>query len=347
MSYSVKKAGIPFIPKVNVDPDTLATATNFSVSYVLDTDPTTNIAVTGSFTEGAKAGTFFAPAVTINSVGDYTFTISNTVDGLGNASTPIVVVNATMDDIKNAIDVAQADITAIKATTDLLNTTELENISEQITALQTTCDNVKNLIDDEDGSTMNSVMEFVEAINNALSDSGSGLGALSQYTDNLELMLEGKEYVDTTGTTISEADSKGLAEIFAEIEANGVAIADIDSDITQAVTDLNTSITNAKNEIISELGDVQTALETKIAEVKTIVESNSNVLLDAGFGLEALKDLIEALECSDNSDILDVLNNTTYGLEAIKNFLNTMDAKLDSIESKVDNIVSQSVVAFI
>jgi hypothetical protein len=341
-------------------------------------------------------------------------------------SASVVVVNASLDDIKTAVDSAQTDITAIKATTDLLNTAELEGIAEQITGVQTTVNSVNDLIvnktaeltftgidetanlvvgDDVVGDTsgaigtvvssvfgtdtvvsiqsvvgifvvgetvtgtgvssaissliegntaVDSVMEFVAEINAALADGSSGLDVIAGYTDNLELMLEGKAYTNTLGASISEADSKGLVEIFAEITSNGVDIGTAISSIgavSTSVGALQTAVDNGFTSIEASVAAFKLSVEAKVDGVKTVVDANASVLGHVSHGNASLKGLLDTLTTNlsavdtDVNSVIATLGDATFGLSAIKTLLGTMDAKLDTMDGKLDTLVSGNVVS--
>jgi peptidoglycan hydrolase CwlO-like protein len=181
---------------------------------------------------------------------------------------------------------------------------------------------------------VNSVMEFVEAINSALTEGGSSLDVLASYTDNLELMLEGKEYVDTEGNTVSAEDSKGLAEIYAAIEANGVDIADNNT----AIANLSTDVANLKTSVEGKVDAVQSTLDgmldetdsdslvSKLNAVKTAVEANQTTLEDAGYGLEALKNLIDTVDTNLDGLIADFADG------------GRLEVRFDTIDTTLDNL---------
>ena len=328
MSYSVKKAGVEFFIKIDTDGDLIGKAANFSALYINDaTKASTNVGA--SFTEPAD-GLYMCP-VTIPSTGDYTVVVANTTDGMGNVPSAVVVVNATIDDVKGAVDTLQTDMTAVLAEVDGLN-------GEDLTALKTTIDNIKTLIDDEDGATVNSVMEFVEKIDDALSGGSGGLAALEGYTDDIENMLVGTEFL-TDGVTANpfyDATNPGVAK---------------DSTIYTALTTLQTDITTAKDSIETKLDTlVGTSADTsaedtlygKVAGVQEVVDANKLTLEDAGFGLSALKDLLDVLTvnmATHDTDIKAILTDATNGLEAIKT---DIMAKLDAMDLKLDTIVDNT-----
>lgn len=327
MSYAVKKAGVAFKPKINVNPDLTGKAANFSMLYIDDATGT-KTDVSGSFTESPDApGLYFAPSVTIPTVGDYTFNIVNSVDGLGNVSTPVVVMGATIDDVNTAIANAQTVIDTIAADVDGLNGQDLQDIKTAISDVHT-------LLDDGDPATRNSVIEFLQDINAAIADSGSGLAALKGFTDDVENMLLGTEFLadGTTANPFYDATNPGVATA----AALNAGITTLSTAIANAVTNDNTN----KDTII-----------TAISNVQTVVDANKLTLEDAGYGLNALKTLLDSVisgQGTDTTTITDILNDGVNGLAAIKTLLNTMDGKLDSIEGKIDAIGgTNTAIAFV
>jgi hypothetical protein len=293
---------------------------------------------------------------------------------------PVEVKSADMSDLESLLNTLQSDMTSVKGQVDVLDEAELNGIAEQATSIQTTVDNIKTLINDGDGATVNSVMEFVEAINNALTTGGSSLSVLAGYTDNLELMLEGKAYTDTEGNAVSEEDSKGLAEIFAAITSNGTDIATANAAITALQTSVNTHTTTITDAISASQTAVETAItnakasiETNVAAVKTVVDSNAALLADAGFGLEAIKNLIVTADAAvdtlaarfdDGGDVevrFDAIDSAIANIDAdivaaittvtdavsatqtaiqtdIANLSSSLDTKYAALDSKLDTI---------
>ena len=188
-------------------------------------------------------------------------------------------------------------------------------------------------------NAVNSVLEFVTAIDNALANGGSSLSVLASYTDDLEAMLRGDAILPSTGSA-SPFAGKGLVATFDAIGANGTAIANLDTHLGNVDTTLQNAITSAK-----------TAIQTDIAAVKTVVDSNASVLADAGYGLSAIKTAIDGVNtalASHDTGILAVLNDTTNGLAAIKTAvmdkLAIMDGKLDTITANQTATVVTRVV---
>lgn len=199
-------------------------------------------------------------------------------------------------------------------------------------------------------NAINSVMEFVEAINNALTGGGSALDVLAGYTDNLELMLEGKQYVDTTGATVLEADSYGLSEIYAKITANGVDIAAANTALSDATTGLaaiKSAITTAQTSIEGKIDAQTTTIQTDIAAVQTVVDANKLTLEDSGYGLSALKTLLDNLSSDISLGFIgvdgrfDTIDTTLTNIsDAITNQTTHLDSRLDDIENAIGGVAS-------
>ena len=321
-----KKVGVPFIVKTDVGPDQSGIAANFTVSYEDDATQT-EVAVNGDFVESSTVpGLYYSPEITISSVGDYTINVVNTENGLGNVSGAVELVAATIDDVNTAVAGVQTDVTAIKATTDLLNTDELENLAEQITAVDTNLGNLTTLVNSDDAD--DSITSIRELLND-IKSGGANVDTLLNGHKDIEAMLNGDQYL-SDGTTENPLYGKGLDEIFDKVTSN--------------LTDLDTAITNAKDAIATNISDFKTSVEDKVDAVKTVVDANAAILGDDENGNAALKTLLDDLTTnlaeanSDTDSIIAALNDGTTGLGAIKTLLDTMDGKLDSIEGKIDTL---------
>lgn len=321
-----KKSGVPFRVKTDVGPDQSGIAANFSVSYEDDATQT-EVAVSGSFVESSTvSGLYYSPEVTIPAVGDYTINVVNTTDGLGNVSGAVQVVSATIEDVNSAVAAAQSDITAIKATTDILDTDELNNLAQDISAVDTNLSNLITLVDSQDGS--DGITSLRELMNDILAGGANVDSLLNGHLD-IQAMIKGDEFL-SDGTTSNPLYGKGLDEIFDKLVSN--------------LTDVDSAITAAKNSIETNIANFKTSVEDKVDAVKTVVDANQAILSDATHGNAALKTLIDGLASdiaeanTDTDSIIAILNDATTGLGAIKTLLDTMDGKLDSIEGKIDTL---------
>lgn len=323
MSYAVRKAGIPFKVKVETSADLSGIAAGFTAYYINDADGV-RTDISGAFSEDVNAaGLYFSPEVTIPAAGDFTVVMSNATVGMDNHPTPIVVTTASIDDIKEAVDDLRVVTDAIALDVEGLDGTDLQSIRDNLTA-------IKTLIDDQDGTAVNSVMEFVAQIDAALLNGSSGLAALAGYTDDVENMLLGTEFL-ADGVTANPLFGANNADIKALIEAN---LIQLQGDIAAAQTSIETKI-----------GDAQAVIEAKVAEVKTVVDANAVKLGDAGYGLEALKLLIDGLAsdvANGENDILAVLNDATKGLVGIYDTMvsrfDNLDNAVATVDSKLDSI---------
>jgi len=282
------------------------TSVNESVEYIkeLISDVTTTVTVAGdataAFTEDGKVVGKTSGAEGVVSVATY------------DADADVTTV--TLSNTKGVFEVE--DVTATDGSTQTLTSTTVA------------------------GSAVDSVMEFVNALNDSIADGNDSLNVIKTYTDNLELMLEGKEYTDTEGNVVSADDSKGLAEIYTEITANGVSIADANT----AIANLDTKVGDIQTSVEGKIADVQAAVDaltdadnadslvSKVNAIKTVVDANSDVLTDAGYGLEALKGLIDTA----NSSIDDLVADWADGGRLEVRF-DTLDSTLSDLDTAVNN----------
>lgn len=191
-------------------------------------------------------------------------------------------------------------------------------------------------------NSVNSVLEFVKQIDAALSGGGTGLSALEGYTDDIENMLLGTEFLadGTTSNPFYDATNPGVAK---ESSLYSV-LSTLQGNISTAVSTLETDITNAKDAII-----------VKTDAIQAVVDANKLTLENAGYGLSALKDLIDGVATdvgTAETNILNVLNDASNGLANIRSEMNTrfdtVDAAIADIDTAIGNIAgAQSFNAFV
>jgi len=346
---AIKKAGVQFHAKIDTNRDLIGAAAQFTAEVIVDadgsilTDASANASI-GAFTEVGSTGIYRAP-VTLTDQGDYTISVKWT-DGVNTEHIPfpVEVKSADMSDLETLLNTLQTDMTSVKTQVDVLDEATLNALDAKINTINTTVDAIK-LLTDNPGGAVNSVMEFVTAINDALSTGGNSLSVLSGYTDNLELMLEGKAYTDTTGAAVAAADSKGLAEIFAEIQTNGVDIATANTALTNLsaqVTAFKTSVEGKVDQVQLDLTQGVTDIRADVAAVKTVVDANSAILGDAVYGNAALKALIDGVSGDLATAVTTITNadaaNTTTITDAITAAKTAMDSRFDTVDSALANI---------
>jgi len=322
MSYSVKKAGVAFKTKLGTNADLTGQAANFGAYYINDTTGA-KTDITAAFTEDANTAGLYMVETTIATKGDYTIVINNSTIGMGNHEAPVVVVDATIDDVKLVVDSLTTTLATVAADVDGLNGDTLVTLKDDIAAISA-------LISDGDTSgTATTVMDFVTQINEAMA-SGSGLTALEGYTDDIENMLVGTEFLrdGTTANPFYNATNPGVAK---------------ESSLAAALLTLQGNITTAQTAVTDAITASEAAIIVKTDAVQAVVDANKVTLEDAGFGLAALKALIDGVNTAvqtGETNILNVLNDATNGLTAIKTELVTrfdsVDAKLLTIEGKVE-----------
>ena len=304
---NIKKAGVEFITTLDLRPDLTGKEDTFTVKYRRNSDGT-ETDVSSDVTElDSSAGTYQFP-VTVSDAGDYTMLISSTIEGFDNIVSAFVVANASIDDVKAVVDTLTTTLEDVKGQVDTLDEDLVNGISEKVVSVDDKLTELKALLSDTDDDAITSLRELLQDITDAGSDRDGVIASLTQYTDNLELMLEGKEYTDTEGNTVAVDDSYGLSDLFTKI--------------TEGV-------------------DTAAAIESKVDDVKTVIDANKSTLEDAGFGLSALKTLIDNVQAAiddkdtDNDDVLSVLNDEDTGIVALRDSLMT---KLDSMDDKLDGI---------
>jgi len=175
-------------------------------------------------------------------------------------------------------------------------------------------------------NTVNSIIEYVEAINNAVSEGNTGLSALKGYTDDIENMLLGTEKLaNGDDNPFYDEDFPGAAK---------------NKDLHDGFADLKSSMDDAKASIEDKIANARQDVLDATDAIKSVVDGNKDKLEDDGYGLEALKNLIDGVSTKvtdTTDDIKDILNDADNGLKAVKDAimdkLNSMDGKLDDIKA--------------
>lgn len=425
MAYSVKKAGVQFYITVDTGADLTGIGANFSLTVRNNSngDVSTGI-TTGSFSELSESAGTYQAAVTISNAGDYTVIIANSTNSLGNITAPLIITNATIDDIYDAVDTLETISNNIYSEVQNLDGDSIAAVQTSITNLSTEIESISGLLANKtavltfegadesanidvgtivtgqdsaalgrvetvnfdgtdtivnlsqvigeydlagneeisgDGGTTttgidnvvygntatDTLMEFVEAINASI-NSEDGLAVIAGYTDDIENMLNGTEFLKdgSTPNPFYNASNPGVAK---------------EATLVNALTTLQSAITTAENNINSHTDGLVGANSDTVSGtlfgdlylLKQVVNANKSHLEDSGYGLQALETLLNNVETtlgaptdasgsdtvySKIADVTSELSNATYGLSAIKTFLETMDSKLDSIETKIDSI---------
>ena len=184
-------------------------------------------------------------------------------------------------------------------------------------------------------NTVNSVLEFVEAVNSAIEDGATGLAALAGYTDDVENMLLGTE-------KLANGDDNPL------YGANN-------ADLKALMETLVTNLDDSRNAISDKMDNAKAEIIDKVDAVKAVVDANKAILEDSGYGLDALKGKLDTLSsdlASDKDDIMAVITEETKGLVGIYDTMvsrfDSVDSQLSVLSDKIDDLsTSQGFTAFI
>jgi len=164
-------------------------------------------------------------------------------------------------------------------------------------------------------------------ISNYITNSENGLGVLSGYTDDIENMLNGTEFLSdgTTANPFYDATNPGVLK---------------ESTLKAKLEELKTNIN-------SSISAAQTAIQNDVAAVQTVIDSNKSKLEDAGYGLSNIKTLLDNLNSqivSNASNITNALQDASNGLSAIQTAANTRFDTLVSNITNVETTVSSNIV---
>lgn len=325
---AIKKQNIPFYVTYNVGPDISGLAATLSASYRKQGDSGSWTTVTGTFVE-EKPG-FYTLPITLADLGTYNVAIESTDDILSadRLVGSVTVVKATVNDVIDAIQAAQSDITGIKGQIDMLDEQSLDLIKSTVDTIQTKVDDLKVLLVDENDPAITSLKELILAIQAAGSERDSVIGALTAYTDDIEYMLSGT-------ATLKD----GSANPF--FGKTGYDIYDLLVVTAQNITD---AINTAKTAILTDAQAKSDLVITKLASMKTTIDANSDMLTNAGYGLAAIKGLLDTIITNTSggtSSVLDVLNDPVDGLSAIKSETATIVSMLSTIDGKIDKVLAR------
>lgn len=308
----MRKVGVEYDITRQLNPELSGLADTLTLKYKKKGD--TNYTVGGAFTEDAE-GLYISPII-YDTKSVYHIVVDSTDARVKQFAGYVSVDSFDIEDVKVAVDGVQDDVTAIKAKTDLLNTAELENLAEQITAVDTNLGNLTTLVNSEDANDgITSLREMLTEIQTG----GVNVDSLINGQANIEAMLQGNEFL-ADGTTANPLFGKGLDEIFDAIASN--------------LTTLNTAISNAQTAVETAITTAKESVESKVAEVKAVVDANAVTLGDATSGVvKSINDILVAIGDGGTTEIrFDAIDSAISDAQtAIMDKLTVMDAKLDTL----------------
>ena len=320
----MKKVGIEFRPGISVPAELGDISATLSGQYRVEGSTGSWTPFVSGFTKD-KDG-FYSSPVTIATAGVYLFTISSTETSIDDLDFYVTVVESSIDDVKDAIDAMQVDVTALKTSLGSLDEGKINDISTAIGDVDEKLVELKALMSDETDPAIVSLRELLQDIAQAGSSRDGVLSALASYTDELETIVRGDEF-KADGVTPNPFYNKTSKDVYDLLESSSTTILGKIEDI--------------KGEIIADALDNRNAIEAKLDAAKLVIDANAALLGNADFGLSKLKDMLVTIDqntAGGTQSIIDLLEDADNGLSAIKV---AIDTKLDTIISKVDGVTKR------
>jgi len=199
-------------------------------------------------------------------------------------------------------------------------------------------------------NAIDSVIEFVEEINRLL-NAENGLAVLKGLNKDIENLINGSATLEDG--SVNPTAGKGLVKIFDEIVASHSEITEIKTlvnDTTVGLAAIKTAVDAGKTAIEAKLdamlnGADENSLTAKINAVKLAVEANRSILENSTFGLEAVKTNLDTLAALfvDGGSVevrFDVINEALATLSsailtAIEQQTAHLDSKFAELEAKL------------
>lgn len=349
--------------KVELGPDADGLVTsNFSLKYYSDSDLNTNLASGVTFSESTDTpGLYYSSDITIATEGDYTFVVTNTVDGYGNVTMPIVVTKASMGQIYDAVDTVEATLATVAADVAGLD-------GDTLTDIQASVDNVKSVVDNVSDLINNKSAELTftgadETANLVVGDTVTGQtsGALgyvtaSTFGTDTVVTLSGVvgeftvgEEIAGTGTTTTGLDTatysnttvdsvmEFVSQIDAALQDGGSALQILEEDLanimagSEFLSDGTTAnpLYDATNPGVATSAELQIALgqlqadigNIDLTEVTSLIGTAADTTSGTLFG-----DLYLAKQVIDANKALLDTNATEVGL--IKGYVDNLETRL-------------------
>lgn len=330
----MKKTGVPFYAGIDglnavdangniVDTDISA---NIIAEYKLESADNTAWQATTDPALQIKPGSYNIP-FTLNTAGVYDLAISSSNDDFETMTFKVTVQDTDIDDVSEAVTVLQSTLDAVKTQVDVLDEQELNNVNEIVTSISAKLTDLTALVGDETDNSITSLKELLLEIQNAGASRDSVITALSQTltdaTDDIEAMIRGDEKL-SDGVTDNPFFGNTNIDVHTTLkDLSGL----VSSGFTSLETNLKAAITTAKDTLVAEIDDVQ-----------AIVDSNKLLLEDGTVGLGALKTKLNtiATTISDNDNgVTQQIDDLAAQLGTVStnltNKLNVMDGKLDTV----------------
>lgn len=325
---AIRKQGISFYPAVSLAPTQTGLASTFTGKFRLEGNNGSWTSFPNAFAEVSPG--FYQSPIVIEAAGTYDVVVESTNVNVSTINSKVVIVAATTDDIALALTAAQADITSILNKVDVLDDTLLASIGAGVTDIDTKLAELKALMSDEEDPAIISLRELLQEIIAAGSTRDSVIAALTSYTDDIENMIKGSEFLQDG--SVNPFFGKTTHDVYDKLT-------DIATLLGQTISSATTTVTNA-------IDAAKTELATVINTVNTAVQAN-NAVLTGTDGLAVIHAAITAVQATlgaDTTSIADQFAAVTASLTgldtSITSFRTSVETKLDTIETKIDGVAA-------
>lgn len=319
-----RKVGKAFTPEIQTHKDITGIANTFTFRYRLDDGVGGDWTVVNSVENPVveiSPGKYGCP-VTFTVEGLYDFEFISTDPRVQTHAGKVEVTKYNIDEVRDAVAVAQEGINDIKSKIDTLDAGTMDIITEKTAQLSDAIQTINTLISDTDGSNgITSLTELLKELKDAGSNRDSIINVLGDilkgYTDDIENMINGTEFLQD-GVTPNPF--------------HGNNNKDIHDTLKNAKQSIEATINSTKEFLVQDAETKYQDVKTRLVEITTLVTYNKGMLDNTTYGLEAIKNKLN----STDTDMKALFEDADSALTSAKDALMT---KLDSIENKVDNVL--------
>lgn len=327
MSITIKKALVPFPIIIDTEPDRNL-GDGIVVTYVEAGTQNTPTQVAGDFVNAGVPGSYENQA-TINKAGNYKLNVKIPADDKYkevNRTLTIQIMNASIDDIYNAVKVNESKLDTLQETVDQLDIETLNNLDEMATQIENKLTTLSTMLLDENDPALTSLKELLNMIKESGDANSSLLSQIDSYikaaTDDLEKMIRGDELL--TNGNPNPFYGKTNAHIF------------------DALTAMNTFITDTVNAaelaVSNKVEAARSELKTISDEIKSLVENNKAQLEHDVHGLAAIMTAVQTADSESKTGQSNLASDIQNVHTAVQSLSTSVHNKLDTIKSGVDDI---------
>ena len=277
--------------------------------------------------------------VTFPEPGSYTVHITNFSLGMDNVPAPVMVYEATVDDVDNLLKDVKTEVDSIKTQVDTLDEDKLNSVADSFGSLVNTIENIRDLVTDVT-ATVVITGDQTDNLDNGDIVKGKDSGALGN-------VLSATYNSDDDETTVSLDNVKGTFDVDnTELLRNDTT--DTDLDKVKSVTygggavDSVLEFVKTLNEELENGATGLEAITTIGKDIKHLVNGD-DTLEDGSDNPTAGKGLVQIFDelASTHDDVAaikDLAEDATNGFKAIRDAVD--DAK-SSIEGKIAALIDE------